>query len=195
MVPASIALLLVMVPSILMAVAIVREKELGSITNLYVTPVTRVEFLLGKQLPYIAVAMIDFAVLVAMSLFLFGVGFKGSFATLALGALLYVAGTTGIGMLVSAFTSTQIAALVGTAIITTVPAVQFSGMVQPVSSLTGAAAVMGYGFPMTYFLRIAIGVFTKGLGLADLFASVIALAAFIPALTLLSLGFLRKQER
>ncbi len=195
MVPSSLALLLVMIPSILMAVAVVREKELGSITNLYVTPVTRIEFLLGKQLPYIAVAMLDFAVLSAMAILLFEVPLKGSFVTLALGALLYVAATTGIGMLVSAFTSTQIAALIGTAIVTVMPAVQFSGMVQPVSSLSGAAAVMGYTFPMTYFLRIAMGTFTKGLDFVDLYGSLVSLALFIPALTLLSLVLLRKQER
>ncbi len=195
MVPSSLALLLVMIPSILMAVAIVREKELGSITNLYVTPVTRIEFLLGKQLPYIAVAMVSFFVMFAMAVLLFDVPLKGSFLTLVLGALLYVTATTGIGMLVSAFTSTQIAALIGTAIVTTMPAVQFSGMVQPVSSLSGAAAVMGYSFPMTYFLRVAIGTFTKGLGFTDLGASLLALAGFIPVLTLLSLVLLRKQER
>ena len=149
MVPSSMALLLVMIPAILMAVAIVREKELGSIINLYVTPVTRIEFLAGKQLPYIAVAMGNFVVLFLMALFLFGVPLKGSFATLALGALLYVTTTTGIGMLVSAFTRTQIAALVGTAVVTTVPAIQFSGMLTPVSSLSGAPAIVGQGFPMT----------------------------------------------
>jgi ribosome-dependent ATPase len=195
MVPSSLSLMLVMVPSILMAVAIVREKELGSITNLYVTPVTRIEFLLGKQLPYIAVAMVSFFEMLVMAVFLFGVPLKGSFLTLLLGAVLYVTATTGIGMLVSAFASTQIAALVGTAVVTTLPAVQFSGMVQPVSSLSGAAAVMGYGFPMTYFLRVAIGTFTKGLGFAELGPSLLTLAAFIPVLTLLSLLLLRKQER
>ncbi len=118
MVPSSMALLLVLIPSILMAVAIVREKELGSITNLYVTPVTRLEFLAGKQLPYVVVSMINFAVLFLMSVFLFGVPLKGSFPVLLLGAVLYVIATTGIGMLVSSFTSTQIAALVGTAIVT-----------------------------------------------------------------------------
>ncbi len=195
MVPSSMALLLVMIPSILMAVAIVREKELGSIVNLYVTPATRLEFLLGKQLPYIAVAMLDFLLLFAMAVFLFAVPLKGSFMALVLGALLYVTATTGIGMLVSAFTKTQIAALFGTAIVTTVPAIQFSGMLQPVSSLSGTARLMGDGFPMTYFLRIAIGAFTKGLSFADLTGSLIGLAVFIPALTLLSLLFLKKQER
>jgi ribosome-dependent ATPase len=195
MVPSSMALLLVLIPSILMAVAIVREKELGSIINLYVTPVTRLEFLAGKQLPYVVVSMINFAVLFLMSVFLFGVPLKGSFLVLLLGAVLYVIATTGIGMLVSSFTSTQIAALVGTAIVTTMPAIQFSGMLQPVSSLTGGAAIMGYGFPMTYFLRIAIGTFTKGLGFADLAGNLALLAAFIPVLTILSLVLLRKQER
>jgi ribosome-dependent ATPase len=194
MVPSSMALLLVMIPAILMAVAVVREKELGSIINLYVTPVRRIEFLIGKQLPYVAVALIDFVVLFLMALFVFGVPVKGSFATLLVGAVLYAAATTGIGMLVSAFTSSQIAALVGTAIATSVPAVQFSGMLTPVSSLTGMAAVLGYGFPMTYFLRIAVGTFTKGLGFADLGGSLLSLAAFTPALVILSLVFLRKQE-
>ena len=121
-----------------MALAIVREKELGSITNLYVTPVTRIEFLLGKQIPYIAVAMVNFGLMFLMALFVFGVPLKGSFPVLALGALFYVAATTSYGMLISAFTRTQIAALFGTAILTMLPATQFSGMMTPVSSLSGA---------------------------------------------------------
>ena len=82
MVPSTMALLLALFPAILMALAIVREKELGSITNLYVTPVTRIEFLLGKQLPYIAVALVNFAVMFLMALFVFQVPLKGSFPTL-----------------------------------------------------------------------------------------------------------------
>jgi ribosome-dependent ATPase len=195
MVPATMALLLVLIPAILMALAIVREKELGSIINLYVTPVTRVEFLLGKQLPYVAVGLVNFTVLLLMALLVFDVPLKGSFLTLAIGALLYVTATTGYGMLISSFTSTQIAALFGTAILTVLPATQFSGMLTPVSSLTGAGAIIGYLFPMTYFLRITVGTFTKGLGLQDLTGDLIALAAFIPVLTLLSIAFLSRQER
>jgi ribosome-dependent ATPase len=195
MAPSSIALLLVMIPAILMALAVVREKELGSITNFYVTPVTRMEFLIGKQLPYIAVSMINFAVLVAIAAVVLEVPLKGSFAALTLGALLYVTTTTGFGMLVSAFTRTQIAALFGTAILTTVPAVQFSGMLAPVSSLTGTGAIIGQGFPMTYFLNVSVGAFTKGLGFPDLADDLGALAVFVPVLTALSLAFLRKQER
>jgi ribosome-dependent ATPase len=195
MVPSTMAMLLVLIPAILMALAIVREKELGSITNFYVTPVTGIEFLVGKQLPYIAVGLVNFAVLFLMALFVFGVPLKGSFATLALGALLYVTTTTGYGMLISSFTHTQIAALFGTAILTIVPAMQFSGMLTPVSSLSGAGAVIGHVFPMTFFLKISVGTFTKGLGLGDLAANLVALALLIPVLTLLSLAFLRKQER
>ncbi len=195
MVPANISLLLALFPAILMALAIVREKELGSITNLYVTPVTRIEFLIGKQLPYVAVAMTNFALMFMMALFVFQVPLKGSFATLLLGVLLYVITMTGYGMLISAFTRTQIAALFGTAILTVLPATQFAGMMTPVSSLTGAAWIMGRGFPMTYFVPISVCTFTKGLGFLDLDVDLAALAAFVPILTLLSVLLLRKQER
>ncbi len=195
MVPATMSLLLALFPAILMALAIVREKELGSITNLYVTPVTRIEFLLGKQIPYIGVAFANFALMFLMALFIFQIPLKGSFAALVLGALLYVTTTTAYGMMISAFTRTQIAALFGTAILTVLPATQFAGMLVPVSALSGTAQIMGRAFPMTYFLPITVGTFTKGLLLRDLGGDILALAIFIPVLTTISLMLLRKQER
>jgi len=195
MVPAQLAMQLALFPAILMALAIVREKELGSITNLYVTPVSRLEFLLGKQVPYIGLAMVNFVLMLMMALFVFQVPLKGSFLTLLLATLIYVATTTAYGMLVSAFARTQIAALFGTAILTVLPATMFAGMMVPVSSLTGMARIMGRLFPMTYFLPISVGTFTKGLGFADLSANIGALVLFIPALLALSLLLLRKQER
>jgi ribosome-dependent ATPase len=195
MVPSNMSLLLALFPAILMALAIVREKELGSITNLYVTPVTRIEFLIGKQLPYIAVAMTNFALMFMMALFVFQVPLKGSFPALLLGVLIYVTTMTAYGMLVSAFTRTQIAALFGTAILTVLPATQFAGMMTPVSSLAGGAQIIGRGFPMTYFVPISVGTFTKGLGFLDLGTDLVALAFFIPVLTLLSVLLLRNQER
>ncbi len=195
MVPSTISMMLAMFPAILMALAIVREKELGSITNLYVTPVTRIEFLLGKQIPYIAVAMINFALMVLMALFIFQVPLKGSFPVLLLGALIYVTTTTAYGMLISTFTSTQIAALFGTAILTVIPATQFSGMMTPVASLSGGAQLVGRAFPMSYFNPISVGTFTKGLGFADLSQDLLALALFVPILLLLNSLLLRKQER
>jgi len=195
MVPSTIAMMLALFPAILMALAVVREKELGSITNLYVTPVTRLEFLLGKQLPYVAVALINFAVMFLMAIFLFDVPLKGSFPALLVGTLIYVFTTTGYGMLISTFCSTQIAALFGTAILTILPAQQFSGMMTPVSSLSGTAQIIGLCFPMTYFRPISVGTFTKGLGFADLGSSILMLMVFIPVLTAISLLLLPKQER
>jgi ribosome-dependent ATPase len=195
MVPGTLAMLLALIPAILMAVAVVREKELGSITNLYVTPVTRIEFILGKQLPYIGLAMVSFATLVLLATLVFGVPLKGSLIALTVGALIYVTATTGYGLLISAFASTQIAALFGTAILTVLPATQFSGMMTPVSSLSGLPALMGHLFPMTYFLPISVGTFTKSLGFAALGGEMASLALFIPGLTLLSLLLLRKQAR
>jgi ribosome-dependent ATPase len=195
MVPSTMALELALFPAILMALAIVREKELGSMINLYVTPVTRIEFLVGKQLPYVAVAMVNFALMFVMALLVFKVPLKGSFLTLLLGTLVYVGATTAYGMLISAFARTQIAALFGTAILTVLPATMFAGMMVPVSSLSGMAQIMGRLFPMTYFLPVSVGTFTKGLGFSDLAPKLTALALFIPALTLLSLLLLRRQER
>ena len=195
MVPSNMAMLLALFPAILMALAIVREKELGSITNLYVTPVSRVEFLLGKQLPYVAVAMANFTLMFLLALFVFRVPLKGSFPTLLLGVLIYVTTMTGYGMLISAFTKTQIAALFGTAILTVLPATQLAGMMTPVSSLAAEAQIIGRGFPMTYFVPISIGTFTKGLGFADLGGDLLALAVFVPILTFASVLLLRKQER
>jgi ribosome-dependent ATPase len=186
---------LALFPAILMALAVVREKELGSITNFYVTPVTRLEFLLGKQLPYIGLAMVNFALMFTLALVVFRVPLKGSFATLLLATLVYVTVTTAYGMMVSAFARTQIAALFGTAILTVLPATMFAGMMVPVSSLSGTARIMGRLFPMTYYLPVTVGTFTKGLGLSDLRTNLAALALFIPVLTLFNVCLLRPQER
>ena len=195
MVPGTIAMLLAFMPAMLMAVAVVREKELGSITNLYVTPLTRLEFLLGKQLPYVVSSYISFLSLFAMAIWLFGVPFHGSLPALGVGALLYLIAMTGYGLVVSVFTRTQMAALFAAGILTSVPAVQFSGLLSPVSSLTGFPAFMAHTFPAMYFLRITVGTFTKSLGFAALAGSLASLALFIPVLTVFSLLFLRKQER
>ncbi len=195
MVPAVISLLLIFIPAILMALGVVREKELGSITNLYVTPVTRLEFLFGKQLPYVVLAMISYVLLIIQAVWMFGVPIKGSVFTLTLGALLYVITTTGFGLVISTFTKTQIAALFGAAILTMLPTVQFSGLTTPVASLSGFAYSLGQISPATYFLIISRGVFTKALGLTDLIEPLLKLAMFIPVLTLFSLILLPKQER
>lgn len=195
MVPGTIAVLLVFVPAMLTALGVVREKELGSITNLYVTPVTRLEFLVGKQLPYIALSMFSFAALIIMAVFGFGVALKGSLLALTLGALLYVAATTGLGLLMSTFTRSQVAAIFGTAIATTLPAIQFSGLTSPVSSLEGGAAVISQMYPTTYFLVVVRGTFAKALDFADVHDPLAALAVFFPVLLTVSVLLLRRQEK
>ncbi|NLC71245.1 MAG: ribosome-associated ATPase/putative transporter RbbA [Desulfuromonadaceae bacterium] len=195
MVPAVIPLLLMLIPAILAALSVVREKELGSIVNFYVTPVTRLEFLLGKQIPYVLLAMVSFFMLVLLAVTVFGVPLKGSFLTLTAGALLYVISATAIGLLISTFMKSQIAAIFGTAVLTILPATQFSGMIDPVSSLEGGGALFGQIYPTTYFLIIARGTFSKALHLPDLYASFVPLLIAAPVLILLCAALLRKQER
>ena len=193
-VPSIPPILLILIPAILMAVSVVREKELGSIINFYVTPTTRLEFLLGKQLPYITIGMINYFLLMLMAIVVFQVPLKGSGLTLTLCALLYVTATTGIGLLVSTFTPSQVAAVFVTAILTILPTTQFSGLLQPVSTLEGRARVVGSLWPTTYYMHASVGAFTKALGPRLLAGDVVALALFIPVLTVLTAAALKSQE-
>ena len=189
-----VPLLLLMIPAMLAALSVVREKELGSITNLYVTPTTRLEFLLGKQVPYILLSMVSYLLLTLMAVTLFAVPLKGSFLTLSLGALLYVMAATSIGLLISTFMKSQIAAIFGTSILSLLPAISFSGMIHPVSSLDGFGRVIGEVYPTSYFLIIARGTFSKALGFWDLQLSLLAIAAAVPVLLGLATMLLQKQE-
>ena len=195
MVPAVIPMLLLMIPAMLTALSVVREKELGSIINLYVTPVTRCEFLLGKQLPYIVLAMLNFGLLTLQSVVLFDVPVKGSFPTLAAAALLFVIFSTGFGLFTSTFTRSQIAAMFAAMIGTMIPAIQFAGMLNPVSSLEGIGAVIGYLYPASHFLTISRGVFGKALGFSSLHASFWPLLLAVPVIMGLSVALLKKQEK
>lgn len=192
--PGLIVLFLALIPAILTAVGVVREKELGSITNLYATPANRLEFLVGKQAPYVIIGMINFFSLVFMTIFLFGVPLKGSFLALMLGALLYVISTTGFGLLISAFTKTQIAALFAALLITWTTSMDFSGFLEPLSSLTGGALLIGQTFPAAYFMKISVGTFTKALRFNDLSINYAAIGILMIIYLMLSLIFLKKQE-
>lgn len=195
MVPAIIPLLLLMLPAMLTALSVVREKELGSIINLYVTPVTRTEFLVGKQLPYVALAMINFLLMTLMAVTLFDVPVKGSFMTLLLAALIYNVIATGIGLLASTLTSSQIAAMFFTMIGTMIPAIQLAGLLNPVSSLEGAARFVGEVYPATHMLNISRGVFGKSLGFDDLHNEFWPLLVAVPLILMLTVALLKKQDR
>jgi ribosome-dependent ATPase len=193
-VPGVIMLLLVLIPAMLTAVGVVREKELGSISNLYATPVRVWEFLIGKQLPYVAVAMLSFASLMGLARFLFGVPVRGSVPVLLLGTLLYVIASTGVGLLISSFAKTQAAALFAAGILTTVPAISFSGMLTPASSLSGGGRVFGLSFPSSYYQTICLGTLTKQLGWTALRSELFALAGFAAVFVVLSTWLVRGQE-
>jgi ribosome-dependent ATPase len=193
-VPSVPALLLILIPAILMTVSIVREKELGSIINFYVTPTGRLEYLLGKQLPYVVIGMINYFILVALAAAVFGVWIKGSFLVLTLCTFLYVVVTTGIGMVTSTFTKTQVAAVFVTAILTIQPTIQFAGLLQPVSTLEGGARLIGTIWPTTYYMHSSVGAYTKGLAAGLMMHDLIVLACAIPVLLAISVLGLKKQD-
>ncbi|MDJ1008557.1 MAG: ribosome-associated ATPase/putative transporter RbbA [Paracoccaceae bacterium] len=193
--PSTPAILLMLFPAILMAVSVVREKEIGTITNFHVTPTRRLEFLVGKQLPYILIGFVNFVGMALLTVVVLGVPLKGDALALFVGALLYVTAATGFGLLMSALTRTQVAAVFVTAIIAMVPTAQFSGMMQPISTLEGSAQVIGSLWPTGYFVHLSIGAFTKGLGFEELSGDLLALFIYAPIFTLAAAFFLRKQER
>jgi len=192
--PGILMMMLVMIPTMMTALGIVREKELGSITNLYAAPVRKLEFLIGKQAPYVGVAMISFAILVAILLSVFGLRIEGSLPALVSGALLYTVAATAFGLVISTFVRSQIAAIFGSAIIVIIPTVNFSGMLYPVSTLDPLTRTIGQSFPPFYFQQISAGVFNKGLGLDDLWFNHLALAGFCVLFWGLASILLKKQE-
>ena len=192
--PGVLMLVMMMIPAMLTALAVVREKEMGSIVNLHAAPARRIEFLVGKQAPYVGVAMLSFFSLVAVMAAAFGATLSGGAPALALGALLYATAATGFGLVVSTFVRSQIAAIFATAIIVMIPAVNFSGMLYPIATLEGGAALIGRGFPALYFQRISAGVFNKGLDLADLWPNHLALALFCALFWAMAALMLQKQE-
>ncbi|MGB3423315.1 MAG: ribosome-associated ATPase/putative transporter RbbA [Castellaniella sp.] len=195
MVPVVIPLLLMMLPAMLTALAVVREKEVGSIINLYVTPVTRTEFLLGKQIPYIGLALLNFAAMCLLSITVFDVPIKGSLATLALTGVLYCLASTGLGLLASALTRSQIAAMFFTMIATLLPAIQFSGLMDPVSSLEGPGWIVGQIYPAAHMFTISRGIFNKALEFQDLWPSIWPMMLSIPVILGAAIALLRKQDR
>ena len=193
MVPAVIPILLMMIPAILAALAVVREKEMGSIINLYVTPLTRAEFLLGKQLPYVLFSMLSSLLLLVMAVTIFDVPIKGSLPTLVLALLAYCIISTGMGLLASSVTRSQIAVMFLTMIGTLLPAVQFCGLINPVTTLEGFGRVIGNVYPTTHMLLVSRGVFNKALAFSDLHMPLFYLFLTIPVILGLGIVLQKKQ--
>jgi ribosome-dependent ATPase len=192
--PGLLMLCLIIIPAMLTALGVVREKEMGSIINLYASPASVGQFLLGKQLPYIVLAMVSYLTLVFLSIVLLGVPLKGSFWALSLGAFTFVFAATGLGLLISAFLQSQVAATFASAIICLIPSINFSGLLYPVSTLSGSALWVGKGFPASWFQLISLGAFTKGLGFASFVPMYAALMGFGLLYLALARMLVRKQE-
>ena len=193
--PGVMMLVLMMIPAMMSAVGVVREREIGSIANFYASPAAVAQYLIGKQLPYIAVGMVNFAAMMLMIIYLFGVPLKGSFAGLAIGTLLMVSATTALGLLISCFVRSQLAAIFATAIITMIPAQTYSGFIYPLSTMEGGALVIGKTFPSSWYYTVSVGSFTKGLHTADLLHEYAAIAAFAATSLILACVLLKKQEK
>ena len=193
--PGVMMLVLMMIPAMMSAVGVVREREIGSIANFYASPAAVAQYLIGKQLPYIAVGMVNFAAMMLMIIYLFGVPLKGSFVGLAVGTLLMVSASTALGLLISCFVRSQLAAIFATAIITMIPAQTYSGFIYPLSTMEGGALVIGKTFPSSWYYTVSVGSFTKGLHTADLLHEYAAIAAFAATSLILACVLLKKQEK
>ena len=193
--PGVLMLALSLFPAMMAAVGVVREREIGSIANFYASPASRLQFLLGKQLPYLAAAMTSFLILYLMMRYWFGVPLNGSAAALISGTFLMSCTTTATGLLVSCFTRSQVAAIFITAVGTVMPAMSFSGFLVPVSSLQGGAYIMGKILPSAWYANLTTGTFTKGLGYSELIREQLILGSYYLLLLALATLNLKKQER
>lgn len=181
-VPALIMFSLMVASPLLTALGVVREKETGSIYNIYSATVSRLEFLVGKLVPYVMISAVNVVVLWLIAVLLFAVPFKGSLLLFSGASLLFVLTSTGIGLVVSLLVSTQQAALIITVVVSTVPTILFSGLIVPVSSLSQAAQFQAHLFPGMYYTNIVRGTFLKNVGPAVLWPDVLALAVYAAAL-------------
>jgi ABC-2 type transport system permease protein len=192
-VPGLLVLILMLFPAILGALLIAREKEDGTIFNLYCSPIARWEILAGKAVPYIMVSFIDFLLIFAASILQFGVHFVGSFLVLASAALLYCTCTIGLGLLFSILTRTQLAAMLLTFLLTVTPAFNYSGFTSPVASMDELGRLIAHAIPATYFMDVVRGSYLKRLGFEYYAGDIIALAIYTAAVYGLCLAMLKKR--
>ncbi len=194
LVPGLIVIILLMNPAVLTALAIAREKEFGTIYNIYSSPIRKWEFLVGKIIPYLVISAMNFCVIVTAIRVLFQIPMKGHLATLIPGALLYVLINVSFGLLVSSVTRTIVSAQIVTVIVTVIPAFLYSGLLIPVANLEGAAKVMAHLYPSMYFMKIIHGVYLKDLGLRDLLPHILILLLYFSALFSAGIWVFKKRE-
>ena len=192
--PGMIMMAMMLIPVMMTALGVVREREIGSITNLYTSPASVRQFLVGKQIPYVVVSFLSYLILVWLAVVVLGVPVQGSFVAMSIGALALICAATAFGLLISSFVKSQVAAIFGSAILSLIPALNFSGLLYPLSTLTGINYWIGWGFPTAWYQLISLGGFTKGLGFVDFINYYLVLLAFCLFYVLLAGCFLKKQE-
>ena len=193
--PGFLMLSLMMIPAMLTALSVVREKEIGSIMNLYSSPASTFQYLFGKQLPYVLLSFLSYLILLGVVVFGLGVPLKGSFIALTAGVLCFVFASTGFGLLVSTFVRSQVAAIFAAAILAMIPALDFSGMLYPAATLSGAGKWIGIFSPTSWFQTVSLGVITKGLGWHDVDTLCGTLLLFFAVYWLAAGLLLKKQEK
>jgi ABC-2 type transport system permease protein/ribosome-dependent ATPase len=186
---------LMITPPFLTALGVVREKENGSIYNIYASTVTRGEFLIGKLAPYVGISVINILILWLMATELFGAPFKGDPLFFFIASVIYVTCTTGIGLLVSLVVRTQVAAMMLAVVVTIVPSVLYSGLLVPIASMDPQGQFEAHLFPAMYYTDIALGSFLKGIGLEQLWGKLLALAIYAVVLWMLSYLLFHKRPR
>jgi ABC-2 type transport system permease protein len=177
MVPGMIALILLITTALLTAVAITREKELGTLEQIIVSPLTRWQFILGKTLPYVLVGFIDVLLILATGKILFDLPIRGSIVLLFLSAIVFLFTTLGIGLLAASVSRNQAQAML-TVFPLMMPAVLLSGFVFPVTSIPVALRWIAYINPITHYLIVVRGILIKGAGITELYMEILILLGF-----------------
>jgi ABC-2 type transport system permease protein len=193
MIPGVLALLLLLVTANLAAMGIVREKELGTLEQLNVTPLRRWELIVGKLLPYGLIGLIDVLLVTAVAVFWFEVPLRGSFGLLLAMSLVYVFCTLSLGLFISTVSDTQQQAMMTATFFFLTPMIYLSGFIFPIENMPRVIQYATYVIPLRYFLVIVRGIFLKGIGLRLLWPQAAALAAW--GAVVLSLAVMRSRKR
>ncbi len=191
--PKLMMVILMISPPFLTALGVVREKETGSIYNVYASTATRLEFLAGKLTPYVGISLLNAAILFLLATLLFGAPFRGQMLFFVPATILYVICTTAIGLVVSVLVRTQVAAMLVTAIVTMIPALLYSGVLIPIQSLSGEAQILAHLLPAMYYTNIVLGSFLKGTAIGELWLDAGVLGVY--AVALLAIGFAMFSKR
>jgi drug efflux transport system permease protein len=193
MIPGVLALVLLIVTTNLAAMAVVREKEIGTLEQLNVTPIRRWELIAGKLLPYGLIGMLDILLVIAVAVFWFEVPLRGSVWLLLAMSLLYVLCTLALGLLVSTISETQQQAMMTATFFFLMPMIYLSGFMTPIENMPANIQWITYAIPLRYFLVIVRGIFLKGIGLEILWPQATALAAW--GTIVISLAVVRSRKR